>query len=209
MTDDLMAFLRQLPVGRVPNDRRSALEKLLALRWDDFHGADDCGMKPYKLLDRMEIAEWNPPVLNFTIERHGATVQGSSRAPLQQWSLNLDDMTADCEETGYRQLKALNPPLKVDPIAAEIAGAILGHEEHSHLDWLKNGGVRVRTTELLGGQAISKQTMGGRRKRFSKKVQSLLEPHGWIGSRGGVYKRDNELGDRPYPKSPTTDQSDR
>ncbi len=166
MTDKLMAFLRQLPVGRVPNDRRSALEQLLALRWDDFHGADYGGMEPYKLLDRMERVEWDPPVLSFTIARHGAMAFGSSRATFQRWSLNLHDMTADCDESGYRQLKKPNPPLKVDPIAEEITGAILGHKEHPHLDWLKNGGVRVRTTELLGGQAIPKQTMEGRRKRL-------------------------------------------
>lgn len=197
MTDDLMAFLRRLPTGQVPNDRLSALKDLVESWWDDFDGADYGGMEPYKLRNRIEKAEWNPPVLSFIIERHGGTVLGSSRATLQRWSLNLDDMTADCDESGYRQLEPLNPPLKVDPIATEIAGAILGHEKHSHLDWLKNGGVRVRTTELLGGQAIPKQTMDGRRQRLRKRLFSLLEPHGWINSSGGVYRRHDELGDRP------------
>ncbi len=196
MTDDLMAFLRRLPTGQVPNDRLSALKDLVESWWDDFDGADYGGMEPYKLRNRIEKAEWNPPVLTFTIARHGAMAFGSSRATLQHWSLNLDDMTADCEETGYRQLKKPNPPLKIEPIAAEIIGAILGHKEHTHLDWLKNGGVRVRTTELLGGQAIPKQTMDKRRKNLREGLSSLLEPHGWIGSGGGVYGRHDELSDR-------------
>jgi hypothetical protein len=37
-------------------------------------------MTGQKLLGRMEEVVWEPPILSFTVERHGGTVQGSSRA---------------------------------------------------------------------------------------------------------------------------------
>ena len=198
MTDDLMAFLRQLPPGAVPEDRRPELERHLAPEWDNFSGADSGGMESYKLHDRVEGAEWNAPILAFFIERHGPTVQGSSRAPHQHWSVNLDTMTADCEESGYTQLYPRSPSLKVEPIAREIADAILHHEQHPNLDWLKNGGVRPRSTKLLGDRTTAKQTMESRRRRFLKALDSQLAPHGWSRRSGGsVYRQHDPAGDRP------------
>ena len=197
MTDDLMAFLRQLPPGAVPEDRRPGLERHLASAWDSFSGTDYGGMEPYKLHDRMERAKWNPPVLTFSIERHRPTVHGSSRAPLQRWRLNIAERTASCGDYGFRQLRPLSPSLNVGLIAEGIVNAVLGHEEHPHLDWLKNGGVRVRTTELLGGPSIPKQTMEGCRKRFGPALARLLAPHGWARGSGGVYRQRNPAGDRP------------
>jgi len=180
----------------VPEDKRSELERHLAAEWGNFHGSDYGGMEPYKF-SRMENVGWNPPVLSFDIERHRPTVHGSSRATLQRWSLNLDEMTASCDDSGFRQLRPLSPSLKVEPIAKEIADAILHHEEHPHVERLKNGGVRLHITEPLGGQSIPKRTMEGRRKRFLKALDSLVAPHGWARSSGGVYRQYDPAGDRP------------
>jgi hypothetical protein len=46
-------------------------------------------MAGYKL-SRMKDATWNPPILEFTIERHGGTALGSTRASLQRWEINMD-----------------------------------------------------------------------------------------------------------------------
>ena len=197
MTDDLMAFLRQLPPGAVPEDRRPELERHLAAEWDNFRGSDYGGMEPYKLHDRTENVEWNLPVLSFNIECHRPTVHGSSRAPLQRWCLNIDEMTAACDDSGFRQLHPRSPSLKVEPIAREIADAILRREEHPHLEWLKNGGVRVLSTDLLGGQSIPKQTMEGCRKRFGRALAGLLAPHGWARGSGGIYRQHDPARDRP------------
>jgi hypothetical protein len=45
-------------------------------------------------VSRAEELSWNPPILSFTIERHGATARGSSRAELHEWTVNLHEGTA-------------------------------------------------------------------------------------------------------------------
>ena len=197
MTDDLAAFLRQLPPGVVPEDRRPELERHLASEWDSFSGTDYGGMEPDKLHGRMENVGWNPPVLTFIIERHRPTVHGSSRATLPRWCLNIAERTASCDDSRFRQLRPLGPSLNVEPIAREIADAILNHAEHPNLDWSKNGGVRVLSTDLLGGLSVPKQTMEGRRKRFGRALAGLLAPHGWARGSGGVYRQRNPAGDGP------------
>jgi hypothetical protein len=55
------------------------LAALLAGCWHQFEGARAQGMNASKLA-RMEAVRWEPPILSFTIERHGATALGSTRA---------------------------------------------------------------------------------------------------------------------------------
>jgi len=183
---DLRAFLEQLPTGDVPSDLYAELERLVAKCWDDFHIAYDGGMEPWKLLRRMEGAHWQPPVLSFIVERHGATVLGSKRATMQRWSLDTEEMKAECDESRRRQLYANQPPLKVQPIAHEIVDCILGHKEHPNINWRKDGSVRVVSIGLLGSGP--KQTMEGRRKRFREALSLLLEPHGWKAGGRGIYQ---------------------
>lgn len=86
MTDQLRDLLATLSPGPIPN--LGDLERSLAACWHEFKG-DDGGMEGYKLLHRMENVAWHPPILSFTIERHGGTVLRSSRATLQEWWLDL------------------------------------------------------------------------------------------------------------------------
>ena len=91
---------------------------LLREAWPDLEGSDQEGMAPYKLTeDRIEKPAWEPPVLTFVIERHGGTAQGSSRADLQTWVVDLDAGTANPEITGRRQLRPMSPRLDVRAIA--------------------------------------------------------------------------------------------
>ncbi len=58
-------------------------------------------------LGRMEDVRWEPPVLSFRIERHGAMGVGSTRAELQNWRVDFDLKPAQCEcSRGYRQALA-------------------------------------------------------------------------------------------------------
>jgi hypothetical protein len=68
--------------GFVEEDDVYELVNLLAAAWDDLSIARGSGMEPDKLYDRMEKVHWEPPLLLFVIERHGGTVQGSTRAEL-------------------------------------------------------------------------------------------------------------------------------
>src|SRR4051812_8749544 len=74
----------------------TALECLLAACWPEL-GGDHGGMEGCKLLGRMEDVVWNPPQLTFSVERHGGTVQGSTRAELQRWTVDVERGTASCE----------------------------------------------------------------------------------------------------------------
>jgi hypothetical protein len=65
---------------------------LLAGCWHEFVGAESQRMHAGKL-GRMEDVRWEPPVLSFRIERHGAMGVGSTRAELQNWRVDLDRKT--------------------------------------------------------------------------------------------------------------------
>lgn len=74
----------------------------LAGCWHEFARSASKRMHAGKL-GRMEAVRWDPPVLSFTIERHGAMSAGSTRAELQQWRIDLDRKTARCERSrSYR-----------------------------------------------------------------------------------------------------------
>jgi len=76
---------------------------LLAACWHEFGGGDSERMHAGKV-GRMETVRWDPPVLSFRIERHGAMGAGSTRAGLQEWRVDLDRKTAQCKRRrSYRQ----------------------------------------------------------------------------------------------------------
>lgn len=126
----LQAYLAHMASGEITN--ATEVERLLAVAWDDLL-RDDGGMESYKLFNRMEDVTWTPPLLTFRIERHGATVMGSSRAEMQAWTIDVEKGTACCEAKGYRQLSPRQRPLDVKPLAAEVAGLILEHVEDASL----------------------------------------------------------------------------
>jgi hypothetical protein len=77
----------------------------------------------------MENIEWNPPVLEISIERHGGTFLSSSRADIQRWFFNPSTKKVDFFIAGYRQVEQRSAPLKVKPIAEEISQLILNQKE--------------------------------------------------------------------------------
>lgn len=76
---NLRNHLFTLPKGKISDV--STVESLLAEVWDEFVG-DYGGLAGYKICGRLEELEWDPPILSFTIERHGTMKYGSSRAEL-------------------------------------------------------------------------------------------------------------------------------
>jgi hypothetical protein len=176
MIDSLSQHLATLPPGPISNP--GDLERLLAACWHEFQG-DDCGMTGQKLLGRMEEVIWEPQTLSFTVERHGGTVLGSSRATLQEWRLDLDKRTAWCEERRFRQVRARQPRLDVRALAEAVARLILGRQEDGRLQWFEDGRVRVLVGEVLPGGSAVAQTLAGRRKRFRQALRERLADEGW------------------------------
>ena len=107
-------------------------------------------------------------------------------------------MTADHDESRFRQVWPRRPRLDVGPIAEGIANSVLRRDQDAHLEWLKSGGFRPRPEELLGDRTTAKQTMESRRRRFLKALDSQLAPHGWSRRSGGsVYRQHDPTGNRP------------
>ena len=92
--------------------------------WDQLQGSRGGGMAAHKLRGRTEEMQWKPPTLSFNIERHGAMVNGSSRAEVQQWRIDLDRKIAELAAFRRRQKLPMDKRLDVRPLAAEIAAFI-------------------------------------------------------------------------------------
>jgi hypothetical protein len=135
----------------------------------------------------MQNVVWQPPVLRFIMERHGATVLGSTKAEIQEWNINLEKGIADCWNAGYKQVVARQSRLNVRPLAEEIVFLILAHKEDERLRWLKDGSVWVQIGKILPQASAVKQTLAGRRSRFRQAVGELLCNAGWRTVRSNVY----------------------
>jgi hypothetical protein len=99
--------------GRVAEVVRKGVEACLAAVWERFTGHEITAMCGEKLLGRMEKIRWEPSLLHFVIERHGAIVgRGSPRAELQYWTADLDALKAGVEKTGRRQVYPPRPRKK-------------------------------------------------------------------------------------------------
>ena len=132
-----------------------------------------------KLLGRMEDVTWEPPILAFAVERHGRTVAGSSRADLQGWTVNTEQKTIFCEPLGCRQVRPIQPRLKVEPLFEEIVRLIVAKHEDDRLQWHGDGSVKVLVSKIIPADSAVKQTLAGRRKRFREKLVERLEAEGW------------------------------
>ncbi len=182
----LQELLAALPPGPIPADNK--LDKALATCWDGFRGSGEGGMKDDKLLGRMENVQWQSPILKFTIERHGGTVNGSTRAELQHWELNLDDQTASIVKEGHRQLQTMAPRVSVKTIAEEIVALILSGNEDERILRLDDGSVKVRVSKIFPDGSGFKQTVEGRRKRLVECVRDQLVERGWIAVDGNAFR---------------------
>ena len=183
----LRDHLSNLPAG--PVEDAYTVQSLLSNAWDYLEGGADTKMDAYKVSLRMEEPVWNPPTLEFTIERHGRTACGSTRADVHHWSVDVEKGTASWAQGTHRQLYPMNPPLKVQPLAEEIAGLITEGIEDDRLRWRDDGSVQVQTGKVIpGGWPIPKETTQGRRKRFRKALEEILEPKGWDVVRPNVYR---------------------
>lgn len=140
---------------------RSTIEKLLAASWDGLNG-DDGGMAGYKLLNRMENVSWRRPVLSFSIERHGGTVMGSTRAELQHWEVDVEKQTATIVKVGHRQLSPMAERVYIKPLAGELLDAIRSGKKDERLAWIGKDEVILRTSDIFPTGSAWRMTLDGR-----------------------------------------------
>ena len=180
----LLDELKNTPRGAIGGQFSQNIMSLLVGCWHELEGANETAMTPLKLY-RAEDVWWDPPVLSFTIERHGATVHGSSRAALHRWSVNLHELAAHCEQGKYRQLRRTAPRLDVKPIAERICAAVqLGPASDSDLVksgilvWKTDDKVSIKHGVLISNDGYQ-QTVAGRRRRFRKELMNRMQGIGW------------------------------
>jgi hypothetical protein len=188
---DAFALLRKhlfaLVHGEIAESGR--VTALLAGCWYEFVGAESQRMHAGKL-GRMEEVRWEPPVLSFRVERHGAMGVGSTRAELQDWRVDLDRKTARCEsKRGYRQALPRAEGVRIEPIARELAESIIAGRVDQRLKWQGGETVRVLMAQVFPYDSGYMQTVTGRRKRLRAALEPLLAGNGWREIRRDVYSK--------------------
>ena len=145
---ELQDRFKRTPPG--PIAETSGIDKLLFACWNAFAGSDAQATAAEKLVGRMEDMSWNPPVLTFRIERHGGTVQGSTRAEMHRWEVNVDKLTATCHRDGHRQLEPMSSKFMAGPCADQIVETILAGAGHPGLKWLEPGSkVQITLSKII------------------------------------------------------------
>jgi hypothetical protein len=161
------------------SDPRPVVE-MLARAWDDLDGSGCGGMASSKLA-RAEKLLWDPPLLSFVIERHGAMVAGgSSRAEMQRWVVDVEAGSVDVQTAGYRQARSMSPRLDVRPLAARAFEAANAGVDDDALKWWAVD--RSKVTILVGKLIPDdgpKQTLIGRRRRLGDALHDQFTAAGW------------------------------
>jgi len=191
-------FMLKIPKGKVDASHAASnkIASELSCVWSSFDAADDGGLSPEKLHGRMEEIEWNPPILTFKIERHGGTAKGSVYAELQNWVVNIEEHTVKWTDGGQRIVGERKPRLDVGPLVAEVAKLIAKGSKDDRLIWKQNGQqVQIRIGGVIPGDGIAKATLTGRRNRFSKRLEEILDESGWrkVSGPHHTYEKKKEL----------------
>lgn len=173
----LYEYLSALRPG--PVEDRDQLICHLQACWEDLTGSKRAAMTSWKL-NRLEDPRWEPPLLSFAVERHGAIVGGgSTRAEMQGWVVDARSGRARIQRTGHRQIRPSASRLDVRPIVDEIVYAISENVEDDRLNWSDDRHVvRVAISKVIPDDGF-RQTIAGRRKRFRTALDSRLAEIGW------------------------------
>lgn len=189
--DELYSWLQQRPQGPIVEEDTDELSWRLADAWPEFKGGDASSTDETKISGRVDEPYWDDPRLSFDNERHGAFCQGSSRATINKWVVDLQQKTAAIVGQGHRQMTPQNAALNVVPIAKEIVEAILSGAEDNRVQWRKDRqSVRILTGGATKtGTLVPKQTQGARGKRLNHEIERLLNGSEWTKVRTGYFAR--------------------
>jgi len=186
--NELCKYFKDQKPGEIVN--KAELESLLCVYWGKLDNSLEPGMTGDKLIGRTENVFWDPPILRFSIERHGGYVQGSTRAEIQKWEVNIDQQSAEFVKSNYRQIKRMQPRLDIKKLASEIADLITNKERDERLKWIDEKSVRVLIGNIIPSDSAIKQTVEGRRKRFRQELNKLLKEQDWKEVRPNLFNKD-------------------
>jgi len=185
----LREVLKTIPPG--PLNYNSAVVGALVAAWDSISDSDVQSTSREKMY-RLEQIDWSPPILTFILERHGGTVNGSTRAALHRWTVDVSKAEAMCDpHYSYRQACATDRRLDTMVWAKKIAFRIIRHKNSRWLKWSVDR-LTVRVVLRTFISAYNKQTLGNRYARFRRDLETIIEPKGWvqaIGRQLGTYTK--------------------
>lgn len=150
---------------------------LLEQAWPAIHNSGIHQTSPDKL-HRAEELRWKRPCLCFKIERHGGTANGSSRAPIHEWCVNMETRWADCANGRYRQLERRASPVFGGRIAEQAVRAIAAGEMIPGVRYLDPDELQVQIGVFIPATACQ-MTIRDRRKKFRQTLIPQLEGLGW------------------------------
>lgn len=178
MMKSLQDLLSTMPPGHLSDDDCLRTLAELSQCWESIPGSDVKSTTADKLRRAEEVC-WTPPILSFTLERHGGTVLGSSRASLHCWEVDTAQPEARIVNTSVRQLSPKVQVMDIEKIANEIATLILnGTGDDPRVTWLEDRQrVQVNIGEVI--PQTNPQTTQGRRKRFRAILESLMSEANW------------------------------
>lgn len=177
MMKSLQDLLSTIPPGHMSDGDCLQILPELSQCWDAIPGSEVESTTADKL-HRAEEVCWTPPILSFTLERHGGTVLGSSRASLHYWEVDTEQPEARIVKTSVRQLSPKAQVMDIEKMANEIATLILNGVDDRRVTWLEDRQrVQVNIGEVI--PETNPQTTQGRRKRFRAILESLMSEANW------------------------------
>ena len=172
--EKLRETIKDHPPGPLMDTAFSALREA----WDELEIFDDSKFYSSKLY-RAEDLTWSPPIITFTIERHGGMACGSSRAEVYIWSINVEAGIASSGHTGYRQIVPMDKRLNIKALADELIDIIERKDDDPRISYLTNERNEIRLLVSETVTANNNQTLVSRRKRFRAQFNEKMEANGW------------------------------
>ena len=173
-----MAF----PEGPVDEEFAQELKGEMMERWPSLRGGRDTRMAGHKLPRAEDLRIENGRIL-FEIERHPGNHNGSTRASVQTWGVDLASGTASVIDETHRQIKPrAKSYTKAD--ARKDAQAVLRilSGRRKNRGELEDNGPGSYTLYACSFADLGqfKRTHIGRRKQFIAALEQVLEPKGWL-----------------------------
>lgn len=168
--EQLRACLAALTSGPLPSPDSIDVERHLMACWHCLEVALDGWIEAEELAGRIEGLAWTPPLISFQIERHGATVEASTRSTVQSWQVDVDGGTASISGSGQREVYQMDQRLDVLWVAAELVAAICQRRPDSRISWRGGAATVIMATAVL---TADRQTTSARRKRLTKEIAAF------------------------------------
>lgn len=175
----LASELTRLPVGPISDE--GTVRSLLYDAWDDLFITNHGGFERSKHIGRAVNLTWDPPCLTFDIERHGGFVQGSSRADIQSWRVDVQGNSATYVCSRSRQMRSASPRMDMEPIVAKVKASISEKSDDPSITWLdeERSRFKLNIAQIIPNKGPT-ETVRARRKRLIRDLEKVLGAVGWI-----------------------------